>query len=33
MSSVTDHVEGLARKLSADLDQAGPSGTRAKAAH
>ncbi|HEY1673620.1 MAG TPA: amino acid adenylation domain-containing protein [Streptosporangiaceae bacterium] len=33
MSSVTDHVEGLARKLSADLGQAGPSGTRAEAAH
>ncbi len=33
MSSVTDHVEGLARKLSADLNQAGPSGTGAKAAH
>ena len=33
MSSVTEHVEGLARKLSADLDQAGQSSTLAKAAH
>jgi thioesterase domain-containing protein len=33
MSSVTDHVEGLARKLSADLDQAGQSSTLAQAAH
>ncbi len=33
MSSVTEHVEGLARKLSADLDQAGRSTTLAKAAH
>ena len=33
MSSVTEHVEGLARTLSADLDRAGPSSTPAKAAH
>ncbi len=33
MSSVTDHVEGLARELSADLDQAGQPSTLAKAAH
>jgi amino acid adenylation domain-containing protein len=33
MSSVTDHVEGLAQKLRDDLDRAGQSSTLAKAAH
>jgi hypothetical protein len=32
MSSVTDHVQGLARKLSDDLDRAGQCAALAEAA-